>query len=86
MVTATKPRDLFKMEDVMPKADLLQASNSSMVYEDGFNDLREDIEGVTLDEPFVNSVEANDATEMELDYTSSESTEEHETLSDFDYD
>ena len=46
VVITTKPRDLFEMEeDVIPEADLLQASNSSMVYQDGFNDAREDIGG-----------------------------------------
>ena len=82
---ATKLRDLFKMEDVMPEIDLLQASNSSMVYEDGFHGVREDM-GVIRVEPFANSVEANDAAEMELDYPSTESSEEDATLYDFDAD
>ncbi|KAJ8424334.1 hypothetical protein Cgig2_029025 [Carnegiea gigantea] len=47
-----------------------------MVYEDGFNDLREDIKGVTLDGLFVNSVEANDVAEMESYYTGSESDDD----------
>ena len=56
------------------------------MYEDGFNDVRENIEGAILDKPFTNSIEANDVVEMESDYTSSESGEEDATLYDFDSD
>jgi len=50
-----------------------RAKNSSMVYEEGFNDIGEDTVKVTLDERFADIIGGNNVTEMESNFNSGES-------------
>jgi len=69
----------------VPKMDLLEAHNSTMLYGDGIHDVRDDIPGVTLHEPLANVVGKDNDVEVENSYhNTSEGEEEDETLYDFD--
>ena len=84
VVIVTKPRDLFEMEDQsVPKVDLLEAHNSTMVDGDDIRDVRDDIPGVTFNESFAN-VDGEDNDVEVLNSYHSEGDEEDETWYDFD--
>ena len=84
VVIATKPRDLYELEDdVIPKVKVLQVDNSTSIDVKEFVDVREDIVGVTLNEPFVDAIERNNDVEIDSNNSSAESDEDDETLYDF---
>ena len=84
VVIATKPRDLYDLEDdVIPEVEVLQVGNSTSIDAEEFVDVREDIVGVTLNEPFVDSIERNNDVEIDSNNSSAESDEDDETLYDF---
>lgn len=79
VITVTKPRDLFEMEDEsVPEVDLLEAHNSTMVYGDDICDVRDDILGATFDESFAN-VDGEDIDVEVANSDHSEGEEEDET-------
>ena len=81
---ATMLRDLYEQEgDVIPEVEVLQVDNSTSIVAEEFVDLREDIMGVTLNEPFVNAIEGNNNVEIDSNNSGAESDEDNETLYGF---
>ena len=75
VVIATKPRDLYDLEaDVIPEVEVLKVDNLTSIDAEEFVDVREDIMGVTLNEPFV---------EINSNNSIAESDEDDEILYDF---
>ena len=71
VVIATKPRDLYDLEaDVIPEVEVLQVDNSTSVDAEEFIDVREDIVGVILNEPFVDAIERSKDVEIDSNNSS----------------
>lgn len=72
VTTITKPRDLFEMEeDIIPEVlDHLQTNMLTSNDVNEINIVREDVAGVTIDEPFVDAVKSNNG-DKEVDFDSS---------------
>ena len=84
LIIASKPRDLYELEDdVMLEVEVLPIDNSTSIITEEFVDVREDIMGVTLNEPFVDAIERNNDVEIDSNNSSAESDEDDETLYDF---
>ena len=80
VIIATKPRDLYELEDdLIPEVKVLQVDNSTSIDVEEFVDVREDIMRVTLNEPFVDAIERNNDVEMDSNNTSAKSDEDDGT-------
>ena len=83
-VIATKPKDLCELEDdVILEVEVLQVDNLTLTDAEEFVDVREDVMGVTLNEPFVDAIESNNDVEIDSNNSSAKSDEDDETLYDF---
>jgi len=84
VVIATNLRNFYELEDdVIPEVEVLQVDSSTSIDVEEFVDVGEDIVELTLNEPFVDTIERNNDVETDSANSSAESDEDDEILNEF---